>query len=64
MDTKYNTLNNLLKNPSDISEVVSNPGKFGMDFWEELSNKERSYLAFAAAAGLVMYGIYLNKQKD
>lgn len=64
MNTKYDSINNLLKNPSDISEVISNPGKFGLDFWNELSNKEKSYLSFAAAAGLVMYGIYLNRQKD
>jgi hypothetical protein len=64
MATKYNTINNLLQNPSDISEVVSNPGKFGLDFWNELSNKERSYMAFAAAAGIALYGIYLSRQKD
>lgn len=64
MATKYNTINNLLKNPSDISEVISNPGKFGLDFWEELSNKEKSYIAYAAAAGLAMYGVFLSRQKN
>lgn len=64
MNTKYDSINNLLQNPSDISEVISNPGKFGLDFWNELSNKEKSYLSYAAAAGLIMYGVYLSRQRD
>lgn len=62
MKTKYETINNLLQNPSDISEVMSNPAQFGMDFWNELTNKDKQYIAFAAAAGLAMYGIYLGRQ--
>ncbi|WP_439882624.1 hypothetical protein ACSX1A_05525 [Pontibacter sp. MBLB2868] len=64
MRTNYNTINKLLDNPSEISEVISNPGKYGVDFWNELSNKHKSYIAFAAAACLVMYGIYLNRQEE
>lgn len=64
MKTNYKTLDNLLKNPSEISEVIQNPQKYGMDFWNELSDKHKSYLVFAAAAGLLMYGIYLNRQSS
>lgn len=64
MKTKYNTINNLLENPGDISEIMKNPSQFGMDFWNELSNTDKRNLAFAAAAGLVMYGIYLGRQDD
>lgn len=64
MRTSYQTINNLLDDPAQISEVVKNPQQFGMDFWNELSSQHKSYIAMAAGAALVMYGIYLNRQTD
>lgn len=64
METRYNTLNKVLNDPSEIGEIMKDPGKFGLDFWNELSNKERSYIAFAAGAGLILYGIFISRQQD
>ena len=64
MQTKYKTLNKVLQNPSEISEIMKDPAKYGMDFWNELSHKEQSYIVLAAAAGLAMYGIYLGRQTE
>ena len=64
MKTKYETLNKLIENPSAISEIVNDPARFGLDFWNELTPMEKRNIAFAAAAGLVMYGIYLGRQKE
>lgn len=64
MKTKYNSINNLLSDPSQISEVMTNPAKFGLDFWNELSNNDKKYIALAGAAGLAMYGLYLGRQND
>lgn len=62
MKIKNKTISNLLQNPSDIAEIMSNPSKFGLDFWNDLSNNDKRNVAFAAAAGLVMYGIFLGRQ--
>ncbi|MFD2512287.1 hypothetical protein ACFSRY_00295 [Pontibacter locisalis] len=62
MKTNYKTIDNLIDNPSEISEVIKNPQKYGMDFWDELSEQHKSYVVFAAAAGLLMYGLYLYRQ--
>ena len=62
-DTSSKSIGDLLKNPEEIGKLMSNPGKYGLDIYNGLSNQNKQYLAFAAAAGLVAYGIYLNRQK-
>ncbi len=52
-------VNNLLKDPSKISEAFNDPAKFGMDFYDSLTTRQKQYIIFAAAAGLVAYGISL-----
>ena len=58
-----NKISDLLKNPNAILDAVKNPGKFGLDFYKSLSNRQKQYLAFAGGAGLIVYGIILGKQK-
>ncbi|GAA4437500.1 hypothetical protein GCM10023188_31770 [Pontibacter saemangeumensis] len=62
--TSPKSLVNILKDPSEIEALMKNPGKYGMDFYNGLSNKNKQYLVFAAAAGLLVYGLYLNRQKE
>lgn len=57
------SLKNLLKDPSEIEALIKNPSKYGLDFYKSLSATEKQYIAFAAAAGLIGYGLYLNKEK-
>ena len=57
------SLLDILQNPDEIGKLMSNPGKYGLDFYNGLSNQNKQYIAFAAAAGLVIYGLYLNRQK-
>jgi hypothetical protein len=52
----------LFKDPSQILGIVTNPGKNGIDFLKSLSNKDKQYLAFAAGAGLIIYGFILNRK--
>ncbi len=58
-----NKISDLLKNPNAILDAVKNPGKFGLDFYKSLSNRNKQYLVFAAGAGLIVYGVILGKQK-
>jgi hypothetical protein len=62
MKTNYKTIDKLLENPSEISEVMKDPAKYGKDFWYELSDQHKSYVMLAAGAGLLMYGLYLRNQ--
>ncbi|WP_207434931.1 hypothetical protein [Sabulibacter ruber] len=55
-------LSNLLKDPSQIMALVSNPGKAGMDIYRSLSNRDKQYVAYAAGAGLLIYGYILGRQ--
>ena len=57
------SLLDILKDPDEANKLLSNPGKYGLDFYNGLSNQNKQYIAFAAAAGLVIYGLYLNRQK-
>ncbi|RDV14590.1 hypothetical protein DXT99_14230 [Pontibacter diazotrophicus] len=57
------SLVNILKDPSEIELLMQNPGKYGMDLYKGLSVKDKQYVAFAAAAGFIAYGIYLSRQK-
>lgn len=55
---------NILKDPSEIEAMLSNPGKYGLDFYNGLSTKNKQYIVFAAAAGLIVYGLFLSRQKE
>lgn len=63
MQSLKSSLGNILKDPSELEALMHNPGKYGIDFYNSLTAKDKQYVAFAAAAGLIAYGIYLNKQK-
>jgi hypothetical protein len=60
---KTGMLDNLLKNPSEILNVIKNPGKYGMDVFNDLSTQQKQYVLYAAGAGLILYGIYLGRGK-
>lgn len=62
--TSPKSLVNILKDPSEIEALMNNPGRYGMDFYNGLSTKNKQYLVFAAAAGLIVYGLYLSQQKE
>ncbi|AKD03998.1 hypothetical protein POKO110462_12720 [Pontibacter korlensis] len=55
------SLRSLIKDPSQLADIVRDP-KSGIDFYNGLSAKEQQYIVFAAAAGLIAYGIYLGRQ--
>lgn len=57
-----NKIADLIKNPTAIMDAVKNPGKFGLDYYNSLSNRNKQYLVFAGAAGLLIYGIILGRQ--
>ncbi|MCJ8163402.1 hypothetical protein MKJ04_01010 [Pontibacter sp. E15-1] len=58
-ETFPDILKNLLKDPDQITEVLNNPGKFGMELYDSLTTRQKQYIIFAAAAGLVVYGFSL-----
>ena len=58
------SLENLLKNPSEIFGIIKNPGKYGLDIYHGLSTKQQQYVLFAAGAGLILYGVYLGRNKS
>ena len=53
----------LVTKPDNIHKAFEDPGKFGMEVYNKLTNKQKQYLAFAAGAGLIGYGIFLGKKK-
>ncbi len=58
-----NNLKDLLKNPNALMEAFKNPSRFGIDFYKSLSTRNKQYLVFAGAAGLLVYGVILGRQK-
>ncbi|ARS34558.1 hypothetical protein [Pontibacter actiniarum] len=56
------SLKSLLQNPGALADLLQNPGKGGLDFYNGLSTKEKQYVVFAAAAGLAIYGLYLGRK--
>ncbi|MCC9136984.1 hypothetical protein ACFSKU_05460 [Pontibacter silvestris] len=56
-----NSLKNLVEEPSQVKDIMNDPEK-GVDFYKTLPVKQKQYLVFAAAAGLVAYGIFLGKK--
>ncbi|MHA6248391.1 hypothetical protein ACXYMU_10670 [Pontibacter sp. CAU 1760] len=63
-NTKTHSFKSLLQNPSQLTEIMNDPGKHGLEFYKNLSVKEQQYLLFAAAAGLIGYGIYIGSKKS
>ncbi|WP_299824782.1 hypothetical protein [uncultured Pontibacter sp.] len=64
MSDTANSLENLVKNPSQLADIIKDPATNGLDFYNGLSNKQKQYVLLAAGIGLVIYGIYLGRQGD
>lgn len=62
-NTLKSSLGNILKDPSELEALMHNPSKYGMDLYKSLTAKDKQYVAIAAAAGLIAYALYLNKEK-
>ncbi|GEO07034.1 hypothetical protein AAE02nite_46980 [Adhaeribacter aerolatus] len=62
IDQATKTLKGLFTNPSELTDIVSDPGKNGLAYLKALSNKDKQNLAFAAGIGLIIYGIVLNRK--
>jgi len=58
------SLRSLMENPSHLADIMKDPAKTGLDFYNGLSVKEKQYILFAAAAGLIGYAIYLGRQSS
>ena len=58
------SLQSLMKDPSQLADILKDPGRHGLDFYNGLSVKEKQYILFAAAAGLLGYAIYLGRQNS
>lgn len=56
------SLKSLMQDPSQLADIMKDPAKTGLDFYNGLSTKEKQYILFAAAAGLIGYAIYLGRQ--
>ncbi|WP_242917768.1 hypothetical protein [Pontibacter liquoris] len=56
------SIKSLFQNPSHLTDILKDPSKKGLEFYNGLSVKEQQYIVFAAAAGLIAYGIYLNRK--
>lgn len=64
MNDVANTLEGLVKNPSQLADILKDPGTHGLDFYNGLSNKQKQYVLLAAGLGLIAYAIYLGRQSD
>jgi len=62
-NTATTSLINMLKDPSQLADIMKDPSKKGLELYNNLSVKEQQYIVFAAAAGLIGYGIYLGSRK-
>ena len=54
-------LTDLIQNPQEISNIINNPADSGMKFDQQLRNKDKQYVAFAAGLGLLAYGFFLGR---
>ncbi|MFD2247461.1 hypothetical protein [Pontibacter ruber] len=54
----------LVQNPTSLADIINDPAKKGMEFYQGLSVREKQYILFAAAAGLIGYAIYLGRQES
>ena len=57
------SLGKILTDPSELETLMKNPSKYGLDFYKSLTDKDKQYVAFAAAAGLIIYGLTLTRKK-
>lgn len=57
------SLKSLIQDPSQLTDIMKDPASKGLEFYQGLSVKEQQYIIFAAAAGLVAYGLYLGRRK-
>jgi hypothetical protein len=55
------SLRSLIDEPSQLADIFKDPMK-GIDFYHGLSVKEQQYILFSAAAGLLLYGLYLGRK--
>lgn len=62
-ENNRSSLVNMLTDPDNIHRAFEDPTNFGKEIYQALDIKQKQYLAFAAGAGLIAYGIYLGKQK-
>ncbi|MDX5421039.1 MAG: hypothetical protein LPK14_02210 [Hymenobacteraceae bacterium] len=53
------TLKSLFQDPKHLTGIMQDPGKKSLEFYKGLSVKEQQYIIFAAAAGLIAYGVYI-----
>jgi len=56
------TLQSLVEEPAQVKEIINDPANKGLNFYNQLPVKQKQYLLYAAAAGLVGYSIYLGKK--
>lgn len=56
------SITDILKDPSQWTSIVNNPGKYGLDFYKSMSNQNKMYLTMAAGVGLIIYGLTLRKK--
>jgi len=56
------TLQSLVEEPAQVKEIINDPANEGLKFYKKLPVKQKQYLLYAAAAGLVGYSIYLGKK--
>ncbi len=60
----HNTLDSLIKNPSQLADIIKDPVNNGLEFYNGLSKQHKKYVLMAAGIGLVLYGIYVSRQLD
>lgn len=59
-----NTIEGLVKDPSKLADILKDPGRHGLDFYNGLSNRQKQYVLLAAGIGLIAYAIYVGRQSD
>lgn len=63
-NSTMNTLEGLVKDPSRLADIIKDPGRHGLDFYNGLSNRQKQYVLLAAGIGLVAYALYVGRQPD
>ncbi|MEJ8803858.1 hypothetical protein [Pontibacter sp. H249] len=64
MDASVNSLEGLMKDPSQLADIIKDPATHGLDFYNGLSGKQKQYVLLAAGIGLIAYAIYVGRQGD
>ena len=60
---KTSFLSGLFANPSTITEITKNPGKYAMNLYNSLSTRNKQYIVYGAGIGLLIYGYTLKNKK-